>query len=172
MEPSSGFVTPTSSDPGSPRVRYRITKSLPSDLISIEELVGPNEYVTLPETQETLNLREHESIFYNPFRTDTWYLSLTDFLENPVLSYSPPRIPFHPTPRGYYPSSTMSGESSMFSQSPETFLYGGSYVPSGYQSLSGSFSEATPQPIEQVLSFGTNGTKTKTLNRENFYDVW
>ena len=86
MEPSSGFVTSTSSDPGSPRVRHHITKNLPSDLISIEELVSPDEDVTLPKTQETLNLRERESIFYSPFRIDAWYLSLKYFLENPGLS--------------------------------------------------------------------------------------
>ena len=60
----------------------------------------------------------------------------------------------------------MLGESSMFSESPETFLYGGSSFPSGYQSLSGTFSGAAPQPIEQMLSSGTNGTNTDTLNRE------
>ena len=36
LEPSSEFITPTSSDPGSPRVRHIITENLPSDLISIE----------------------------------------------------------------------------------------------------------------------------------------
>ena len=90
LEPSLGFVTPTSSDPDSPRVRHRITENLPSDLICIEELVGPDEDVVLPETQETLNLRECESIFYSPFRTDAWYLSLTYFLQNTGLTYSPP----------------------------------------------------------------------------------
>ena len=90
MEPSLRFFTPTSSDPGSPRVRYCITENLPSDLISIEELVGPDEDVTLPEMQQTLNLRERESIFYSPFISDTCYLSLTYFLENLGLSYSPP----------------------------------------------------------------------------------
>ena len=83
LEPSLGFFTPTYSDPISPRVRHRITENLPSDLICIEEIVGPDEDVTLPETQETLNLREHESIFYSPFRTDAWYLSLTDFFRKP-----------------------------------------------------------------------------------------
>ena len=57
----------------------------------------------------------------------------------------------------------------MFSQSPETFLYGGPSVPSRYQSLSGIFSGATPQPTEQVLSYDTNGTKTETLNVEQFF---
>ena len=36
LEPSSRFVTLTSSDPVSPRVRHIITENLPSDLISIE----------------------------------------------------------------------------------------------------------------------------------------
>ena len=58
LEPSSGFVTPTSIDPGSPRVRHRITENIPSDLISIEELVGPDEDITLPKTKETSNIRE------------------------------------------------------------------------------------------------------------------
>ena len=80
LELSSVFVTPTSSDPNSPRVRHRITENLPSDLICIEELVGPDKDVVLPESQETLNLREHESIFHSPFRTDALYLSLTYFL--------------------------------------------------------------------------------------------
>lgn len=52
----------------------------------------------------------------------------------------------------------------MFSESIETFLYGGSAIPLGYQSLSGTFSGAAPQPIEQVLSSGMNGTSTGTLN--------
>ena len=115
MEPSLGFVTPTSSDPDSPRVRNIITQNLPSGLIFIEELVSPDEDITSPKNQPTLNLREHESIFYSPFKSDAWYLLLTIFLENPGLSFSPPRIPFHPTPRGYYPSSIMSRQSSMFS---------------------------------------------------------
>ena len=51
LEPSSRFVTPTSSDPGSPRVRHIITENVPSNLISIEELVGPDEDVTLHKTQ-------------------------------------------------------------------------------------------------------------------------
>ena len=63
----------------------------------------------------------------------------------------------------------MSGESSMFSESLETFLYGGSSVPPGYQSLSGTFSGASPQPIEQMLSSGANGTNTATLNTEQIY---
>ena len=36
LETSSGFITPTSSDPGSPRVRNIVTKDLPSGLIYIE----------------------------------------------------------------------------------------------------------------------------------------
>lgn len=52
----------------------------------------------------------------------------------------------------------------MFSQSPETFLSSGPSVPLGYQSLSGTFLGATPQPIEQVLSSGSNGTQI--LNAE------
>ena len=63
----------------------------------------------------------------------------------------------------------MSSESSMFSQSPETFLYGGPFVPSEYQSLSGTFPGATPQPIEKVLSSGKNETKTETLNAEQIF---
>ena len=101
-------------------------------------------------------MREHELIFYNPFRTDAWYLSLTNFLQNAGPSYSPTRIPFYPTPRGIQHSVTMSGESSMFSKSLETFLYVGSSVPLGYQSLSGTFSGASPRPVDQVvLSYGT-----------------
>ena len=111
-----------------------------------------------------MNLKERESIFCSPFRSDDWYLSLTYFLQNAGLTYSPPRIPFYPTPRGYQPSLAMLGESSMFSESPETFLYGGSSVPLGYQSPSGTFSGAAPQPIKQVLSSGTNGMNTETLN--------
>ena len=47
----------------------------------------------------------------------------------------------------------------MFSQSPETFLYDSPSIRSGYQSLSGTFSGASPQPIEQGLLTGNNGTK-------------
>ena len=47
----------------------------------------------------------------------------------------------------------------MFTQSPESFLYGGPSAPSGYQSLSGTFLGASPQPIEQGLLTGSNGTK-------------
>ena len=63
----------------------------------------------------------------------------------------------------------MSGESSMFSESPKTFLSSGSSIPWGYQSLSGIFSGAAPQPIEQMLSSGTNGTNTATLNTKHIY---
>ena len=100
------------------------------------------------ESHQSLNLRERESIFYSPIRTDAWYISLTNFLENLGLAFSPPQILFHSTPRGYYPSSIMSGESSMFSQSPEEFLHSGPSVPSRYQALSGTFSGAAPQLIE------------------------
>ena len=51
LESSSGFVTPTSSDHDSPKVRHRITENLPSDLICIEELIGLEEDVILPKTQ-------------------------------------------------------------------------------------------------------------------------
>ena len=47
----------------------------------------------------------------------------------------------------------------MFTQSPESFLYDGPSVPSGYQSLSGTFSGASPQPIEQGILTVNNGTK-------------
>ena len=85
-----------------------ITQNLPSGLIAIEELVTPEEGISIPENQPTIELRERESIFYSPPRRDAWYLSLTNFLENPGLIFSPPRIPFHPTPRGYYPPFNMS----------------------------------------------------------------
>ena len=67
-----------------------ITQNLPSRLISIEELVSPDEDITLPENQPTLEIKERESIFYSPFRSDTWYVSLKNFLENSGLSFSPP----------------------------------------------------------------------------------
>ncbi len=159
--PTSGFTSPTSSGPGSPRVERVITQNLPSGLIAIEELATPEEKegIPIPENQPVIELRERESIFYSPPMSSTWYLSLTNFLENPGLSFSPPRIPYHPTPRGYYPPLNMSRQLSMFSQSPETFLYGGPYVPAGYQSLSSTFLGASPQPIEQGLLTGNNGTK-------------
>ena len=114
-----GLASPTSSGPGSPRVERVITQNLPSGLLAIEELVTlEEEGISTPENQPVIELRERESIFYSPPRSDAWYLSLTNFLENPGLSFSPPRIPFHPTPRGYYPPLNMSRQSSMFSQSP------------------------------------------------------
>ena len=57
----------------------------------------------------------------------------------------------------------------MFSQTPEAFLHGGPSVPSGYQALSGTFSGAAPQPIEQMLSSGFNGVKTETSNAAQIY---
>lgn len=165
VTPTSGFASPTSNNPGSPRVRNIITQNLPSGVISIEELVNPEEDVILLENQQILNLREHESIFYSPFRSDAWYVSLIIFLENPGLSFSPPQTPFHPTPRGYYPSSIMSRQSSMFTQTPKTFLFGGLSIPSGYQSLSGTFSGASPRPLEQVLSSGSNGTQVLNVEQ-------
>ena len=47
----------------------------------------------------------------------------------------------------------------MFSQSLEAYLYGGPSVPARYQSISGTFSGASPQPIEQKLLTGSSGTK-------------
>jgi len=158
--PTSGLASLTSSGLGSPRVERVITQNLPSRLIAIEELVTlEEESIPIPENQPVIELSERESIFYNPPRRDAWYLSLTNFLENPGLTFSPPRIPFHPTPRGYYPPLNISRQSSMFSQSLETFLYGSPSVPSGYQSLTRTFSGASPQPIEQGLLTGNNGTK-------------
>jgi len=108
--PTSGFVSPASSGPGSPRVERVITQDLPSGLIAIKELATLEEEVgiPIPENQPVIELRERESIFYSPPRSSTWYLSLTNFLENPGLSFSPPRAPYHPTPRGYYPPLNMS----------------------------------------------------------------
>lgn len=88
------------------------------------------------------------------------------FLENLGLAASPPRIPFHPMPRGYYPPSNMSNWSSMFSQNPETFLYGSPSILSGYQSVSGTFSGTSPQPIEHGVSTGHN--ETPPLSVEEF----
>ena len=45
------------------------------------------------------------------------------------------------------------------SQSLETFFHGGPSVPVGYQSLAGTFSGASPQPSQQGLLTGNNGTK-------------
>jgi len=157
--PTSGFVSPTSSGPGSPRVERVITQDLPSGLIAIEELAPEEVGIPIPENQPVIELRERESIFYSPPRSSSWYLSLTNLLENSGLSFSPPHAPYHPTPRGFYTPVNMSGQSSMLTQSLESFLYGGPSVPSGYQSLSGTFSGASPQPIEQGLLTGNNGTK-------------
>ena len=66
LETSSGFISPTSSDLGSPRVRNIVTDNLPSRLISIEELTNPDEELSLPNSPQSLNLRERESIFYSP----------------------------------------------------------------------------------------------------------
>ena len=55
----------------------------------------------------------------------------------------------------------------MFSQSSETFLYGGPTVPFGYQSLSSTFSRATPRPTEHQLSPGNN--RTKMLNTKQIF---
>jgi len=46
----------------------------------------------------------------------------------------------------------------MFSQTPEAFLYGSPSVPSGYQSLTGTFSGAYAQPIGHELLTSNNGT--------------
>ena len=40
VTPTSGFVSPTSSGPRSPRVERIITQNLPSGLIAIEEIAG------------------------------------------------------------------------------------------------------------------------------------
>ena len=65
----------------------------------------------------------------------------------------------------------MAGESSMFSQTPESFLHGGPSVPSGYQSLSGTLSKETPQPIENVLSSGIDGLKIETSNEKQIFTM-
>ena len=52
--PSSGFASPTSSGPGSPRVERVITQNLPSGLIAIEELVTPEEGIPIPENQTAI----------------------------------------------------------------------------------------------------------------------
>src|SRR3984885_8858325 len=93
-------VTPSSSVPGSPKVERVITDDLPSGLIAIEE-IAPEEELGASYIEEdipALDLRERESIFYSPPRATTWYLSLTNFLDNSV-SFSPPRFPF--PPRGF-----------------------------------------------------------------------
>jgi len=152
-------VTPTSSVPDSPRVERVITENLPSGLIAIEELASPKEEegLSIPENQPIIKLRERESIFYSPPRSTTWYLSLTNYLDNSGLSFSPSRAPY--PPGGIYTPVNMSGQSSTFTQSPESFVYGGPSVPSGYQSLSGTFVGASPQPIEHGLLTGNNGNR-------------
>ena len=57
----------------------------------------------------------------------------------------------------------------MFSQTSESFLHGGPPIPSGYQALSSTFSRASPQPIENVLSSGLNGLKIETSNAEQIF---
>ena len=80
---TSGFVSPASSGPGSPRVERVITQDLPSGLIAIEGLAPEEEIgIPIPENQCVIELRERESIFYSPPRSSSWYLSLTNFLEN------------------------------------------------------------------------------------------
>ena len=109
ITPTSGFVSPTSSGPNSPRVERVITENLPSGLIAIEELAPEEEVgIPIPENQHVIDLRERESIFYSPPRSTTWYLSLTNYLENPTLSFSLPRAPYHP--RGFYTPVNMSGQ--------------------------------------------------------------
>lgn len=95
-------VTPTSSVPDSPRVERIITENLPSGLIVIEQLAPEEEElgVFVPEGQLVIDLREHESILYNPPRSTTWYLSLTNYLDNSGSGYSPTRAPY--PPRGLY----------------------------------------------------------------------
>lgn len=165
--PTSMVASPTSSAPDSPRVERVITQDLPFGLIAIEELASPEEEegLSIPENQPIIELKERESIFYSPPRSTTWYLSLTNFLENPGLSFSPPRPPFHATYRGYYPLSNISIQPSVMSQSSDTFVHGGPSVPVGYQSLAGTFSGASPQPSHQGLLTGSN--KTKPLSVED-----
>ena len=144
-------VTPTSSVPGSPRVERVITENLPSGLLSIEEL-SPEEDLGVSSVEDeiiTLDLRERESIFYSPPRSTTWYLSLTNYLDNSV-SFSPPRFPF--PPGGFTPPVYMSSPSS-----PEAYLYSGPSVPAGYQSISGTFSGASPRTFDQKLLAGSSG---------------
>ena len=63
----------------------------------------------------------------------------------------------------------MSGDSSIFTESPKILLYGGPSVPAGYQSLSGMFSGASPFPRKPMSSFGLNESNTRTLNNERVY---
>lgn len=51
----------------------------------------------------------------------------------------------------------------MFPQTLETFLYGDPSVPSGYQSLTGDFSGASPRPIEHGISISNNGTQSLSI---------
>ena len=74
-------------------MRNHIT-DLPLGLISIEEITDIEEEIFFPSDQESLELRERESIFYSPFKQDVWYSSLTYFLQNLGLQYSPTRIPY------------------------------------------------------------------------------
>ena len=77
-------------------------------MIAIEELAPEEEIgIPVPENQPTIDLRERESIFYSPPRSTTWYLSLTNYLDNSGLSFSPPRAPY--PPRGLYTPVNMSG---------------------------------------------------------------
>ena len=87
-------VTPTSSVPDSPRVERVITENLPSGLIAIEELAPEEEEIGIPvpEGQPVIDLRERESIFYSPPRGTTWYLLLTNYLDNSGSSFSPPML--------------------------------------------------------------------------------
>ena len=57
----------------------------------------------------------------------------------------------------------------MCTESPKTFLYGGSFVPVGYQSLSGTFSGAYSLPKKPMSSSGPNESNTGTLNNEKIY---
>lgn len=108
--PISAVASPTSSALDSPRVERVITQDLPSGLFAIEELASleEEEGLSVPKNQLIIELRECQSIFYSPPRSTTWYLNLTNFLDNPRLSFSPPQAPFYPTPRGFYSSSNIS----------------------------------------------------------------
>lgn len=101
-------ITQTSSAPDSPRVERVITENLPAGLIAIEELAPEEEFgVSILEDQPTIDLRERESIFYSPPRSTTWYLSLTNYLDNSGISFSPPHTPY--PPGGIYTPVNMSG---------------------------------------------------------------
>ena len=52
----------------------------------------------------------------------------------------------------------------MFTQTAESFLYGGPSVPPGYQSISGTFVATSPQPIEHGMSTGHNGTLSLSVD--------